>query len=132
MLRRLAEQGLVEHVAYRGAALTATGQTIALDVVSHHRLLKLYLHQALGYPLDEVHAEAERLEHVISDTLEARMAAWLGQPNFDPHGAPIPALDGSLPVRLEFCLTDQPPGTIAQILRCRRNPRCSRPCWPVA
>lgn len=117
MLRRLTDYGLVEHVAYKGAALTATGQTVALEVLRHHRLLELYLHQALGYPLDEVHAEAERLEHVISETLEARMAAWLGQPNFDPHGDPIPALDGSLPVRPELRLTDLVTGTITQIIR---------------
>lgn len=122
MLRRLTDHGLVEHEAYRGAALTAAGQTVALEVVRHHRLLELYLHQALGYPLDEVHAEAERLEHAISETLEARMAAWLGQPNFDPHGAPIPALDGSLPVRPELCLTDLPTGTVVQILRVPEKP----------
>jgi DtxR family Mn-dependent transcriptional regulator len=98
MLRRLTDHGLVEPVAYKGATLTPAGQTVALEILRHHRLLELYLHRALGYPLDEVHAEAERLEHVISETLEARMAAWLGEPSFDPHGDPIPALDGSVPV----------------------------------
>lgn len=117
MLRRLTDHGLVEHVAYKGATLTPAGQTVALEILRHHRLLELYLHRALGYPLDEVHAEAERLEHVISETLEARMAAWLGEPSFDPHGDPIPALDGSVPVRPEICLTDLPTGTVAQIVR---------------
>ncbi|QLG13451.1 metal-dependent transcriptional regulator (plasmid) [Deinococcus sp. D7000] len=117
MLRRLNALGLVEHTAYKGATLTAAGQTVALEVLRHHRLLELYLHRALGYPLDEVHAEAERLEHVISERLEARLAAWLGEPSFDPHGDPIPALDGSVPVRHEVCLTDLPTGTAAQIVR---------------
>lgn len=122
MLRRLHEQGLVEHAPYKGTRLTPEGEAAALEVLRHHRLLELYLHQALGYPLDEVHEEAERLEHVISETLEARMAAWLGQPAFDPHGDPIPGLDGSLPHRPEVTLTTVPVGTVARIVRVPGDP----------
>ena len=75
-------------------------------MVRHHRLIEAYLHRALGYPLDEVHEEAERLEHVISELLEARMADFLGHPTHDPHGDPIPTLDGTLPVREERSLTE--------------------------
>ncbi|WP_293912505.1 metal-dependent transcriptional regulator [Deinococcus sp.] len=117
MLRRLAELGLVEHAAYQGAVLTEGGVRIALEMVRHHRLIEAYLHQALGYPLDEVHDEAERLEHVISELLEARMAAWLGHPTHDPHGDPIPALDGTLPVREERELTRLSPGISAVVAR---------------
>ncbi|MBB5234326.1 metal-dependent transcriptional regulator [Deinococcus budaensis] len=107
MLRKLTELGLVNHAAYRGASLTPAGERVALEVLRHHRLLELYLHRALGYPLDEVHDEAERLEHVISETFEARIAAWLGDPAFDPHGAPIPGLNGELPA-----LDERPLGTL--------------------
>jgi DtxR family transcriptional regulator, Mn-dependent transcriptional regulator len=117
MLRKLAELGLVEHTAYQGAVLTEAGVRIALEMVRHHRLIEAYLHQALGYPLDEVHDEAERLEHVISELLEARMAAWLGHPTHDPHGDPIPALDGTLPEREERELTRLSPGVSAVVAR---------------
>lgn len=122
MLRRLHEQGLVEHAPYKGTRLTPEGEAAALEVLRHHRLLELYLHQALGYPLDEVHEEAERLEHVISETLEARMAAWLGHPAFDPHGDPIPGLDGSVPRRPEVTLTSLPVGMVARIVRVPGDP----------
>ncbi|WP_188964853.1 metal-dependent transcriptional regulator [Deinococcus aquiradiocola] len=108
MLRKLSELGFVTHTAYQGAALTEQGRGLALEVLRHHRLLEAFLHQALGYPLDEVHDEAERLEHVISENFEARMAAWLGHPTHDPHGDPIPALDGSLPSRDETALSQLP------------------------
>lgn len=117
MLRKLTEQGLVDHAPYKGARLTPAGERAALEILRHHRLLELYLHEALGVPLDEVHEEAERLEHVISEKLEARIAAWLGHPTFDPHGDPIPALDGSLPRRREVSLTAAPPGTSVSIVR---------------
>jgi DtxR family transcriptional regulator, Mn-dependent transcriptional regulator len=118
MLRKLAELGFVEHTAYQGAALTVQGRELALEILRHHRLLEAFLHQALGYPLDEVHDEAERLEHVISENFEARMADWLGHPTHDPHGDPIPALDGSLPSRAEVALNLLPPqhwAVVAQI-----------------
>jgi DtxR family Mn-dependent transcriptional regulator len=102
MIKRLAEPAEGEiptilHRPYHGVRLTPRGEKIALEVIRHHRLIELYLVKALGYSWDEVHEEAERLEHVISEKLEARMAAALGNPTFDPHGDPIPALDGTLP-----------------------------------
>lgn len=99
MLKKLAGLGLVEHVNYRGAALTAPGRKIALEVIRHHRLLETYLAEALGVPWDQVHAEAEILEHVLSEELEERIADRLGHPTTDPHGHPIPSKDGSMPHR---------------------------------
>jgi DtxR family Mn-dependent transcriptional regulator len=98
MLKKLASLGLVEHANYRGAHLTEPGRKIALEVIRHHRLLETYLAEALGVPWDEVHAEAEVLEHVLSEELEDRIAARLGNPTVDPHGHPIPAKDGSMPL----------------------------------
>lgn len=96
MLKRLASLGLVNHINYRGAELTGAGRKIALEVIRHHRLLETYLAEALGVPWDEVHAEAEVLEHVLSEELEDRISARLGHPTVDPHGHPIPAKDGSM------------------------------------
>lgn len=92
MAKKLAEMNLVTHEPYRGVTLTEAGRKIALEVVRHHRLVELYLHEALGVPWDRVHAEAEKIEHVLSEDLEARMDAALGHPTVDPHGAPIPSL----------------------------------------
>lgn len=117
MLRKLSEQGLVAHAPYQGANLTAEGQQAALEVLRHHRLLELFLHRALGVPLDEVHEEAERLEHALSERLEARIAAWLGDPTHDPHGDPIPTLAGELPTRAERRLTQLAPGEAATVAR---------------
>ena len=97
MLKKLASLGLVEHVPYRGALLTLEGRRIALEVVRHHRLLETYLAEVMGVPWDEVHDEAEVLEHVLSEKLEDRIAELLGDPSSDPHGHPIPAKDGSMP-----------------------------------
>jgi len=97
MVKRLDDLKLVVHNRYHGISLTAAGRSVALEVIRHHRLLELYLSEALGFDLDEVHAEAERLEHHVSDELEARMERALGFPQFDPHGDPIPARDGQLP-----------------------------------
>jgi DtxR family transcriptional regulator, Mn-dependent transcriptional regulator len=91
MLRKLDELGLISHAPYRGMRLTAQGRRIALEVIRHHRLLESYLAQALGMPWDRVHAEAEVLEHVLSEDLEALIAAKLGHPTVDPHGDPIPS-----------------------------------------
>ncbi len=93
MLKKLGERGLVEHVPYKGVVLTAEGCRVALEVMRHHRLLETYLAEHLGVPWDRVHAEAEALEHVISEDLEARIAAKLGEPTHDPHGDPIPSAD---------------------------------------
>jgi len=90
MVKKLAERGLVEHAPYHGVRLTAQGERVALEVMRHHRLLELYLAEHLGVPWDRVHDEAEALEHVISEDLEARIAAKLGNPTHDPHGDPIP------------------------------------------
>lgn len=117
MLRKLTEQGLVSHAPYQGARLTAEGEQVALEVLRHHRLLELFLHRALGVPLDEVHEEAERLEHALSERLEARIAAWLGDPTHDPHGDPIPTLCGQLPARAERRLSQLAPGDSATVAR---------------
>ncbi len=93
MLKKLADRGLAEHAPYRGVQLTAEGERVALAVMRHHRLLELYLTECLDVPWDRVHEEAEALEHVISEDLEARIAAKLGDPNHDPHGDPIPDAD---------------------------------------
>jgi DtxR family transcriptional regulator, Mn-dependent transcriptional regulator len=90
MLKKLADRGLAEHAPYRGVALTADGERVALEVLRHHRLLELYLAEHLGVPWDRVHEEAEALEHVLSEYLEERIAAKLGHPTHDPHGDPIP------------------------------------------
>jgi DtxR family Mn-dependent transcriptional regulator len=93
MLKRLDELGLITHIPYRGVRLTPDGRRIALEVIRHHRLLESYLSEALGMPWDRVHAEAEVLEHVLSEDLEALIAAKLGHPTVDPHGDPIPSAD---------------------------------------
>ena len=90
MVKKLSERGLVEHVPYKGVKLTPDGERVALEVLRHHRLLELYLAEHLGVPWDRVHEEAESLEHVLSEGLEARIAAKLGNPTHDPHGDPIP------------------------------------------
>ena len=94
MMRRLADQGLITHEPYRGARLTSDGRRAALRTLRRHRILECYLTEVLGYPWDRVHAEAERLEHAASEELVERMAAALGDPAQDPHGAPIPTRDG--------------------------------------
>ncbi|HET7471350.1 MAG TPA: metal-dependent transcriptional regulator [Gemmatimonadales bacterium] len=96
MVKRLSELGLLEHIPYKGVQLTETGRRAALRMVRRHRLIEAYLVQFLGYSWDTVHAEAERLEHAVSDTLVERMAAALGHPVVDPHGDPIPGADGSI------------------------------------
>jgi DtxR family Mn-dependent transcriptional regulator len=90
MVKKLAVLELVEHAPYKGVSLTADGERVALEVIRHHRLLELYLAKTLGVHVDEVHAEADRLEHVISEELEARIDESLGYPTHDPHGEAIP------------------------------------------
>jgi DtxR family Mn-dependent transcriptional regulator len=90
MVKKLSALGLAEHVPYRGVRLTPTGERIALEVIRHHRLLELYLVQTLALDLDAVHTEADRLEHALSEELEARIDEALGHPSHDPHGDPIP------------------------------------------
>ena len=118
-INRCKDANLVDYVSHRGVRLTEAGERIALEVLRHHRLLELYLVQALGYSWDEVHEEAERLEHHISETLEARISAILGHPTIDPHGDPIPRLDGSIPERGLLQLAELPlgaSGTISRLL----------------
>ncbi len=107
MVKRLADLKLVEYERYQGVSLTEPGRKVAVEMLRHHRLLELYLTQALGYSWDEVHDEAELLEHFISEKLEARIAEALGNPNFDPHGAPIPTLEGELPQTESLSLLQQ-------------------------
>lgn len=90
MVKKLAALGLVQHARYRGVALTPAGEQIALEVIRHHRLLEMYLAEKLGLGIDAVHAEADRLEHALSEELEARIDRALGYPTHDPHGHPIP------------------------------------------
>jgi DtxR family Mn-dependent transcriptional regulator len=90
MVKKLAALGLAEHAPYRGVALTEAGERVAIEVIRHHRLLELYLAKTLGVDVEDVHEEADRLEHVISEELEARIDRALGFPTHDPHGDPIP------------------------------------------
>jgi DtxR family transcriptional regulator, Mn-dependent transcriptional regulator len=117
MLQKLAKLELVIYTPYQGVTLTERGQYMALEVLRHHRLLELFLVQELGYSWEEVHAEAEVLEHVISERLEARIAAHLGHPTADPHGDPIPHIDGTLPLCPCQPLADLPLGATGQITR---------------
>jgi DtxR family transcriptional regulator, Mn-dependent transcriptional regulator len=96
MVKKLAELHLVEHEPYRGVRLTEIGRQVALEVLRHHRLVELFLHQALDMPWDQVHAEAERLEHVISEALEDAITTALNNPTVDPHGDPIPSREGEI------------------------------------
>ena len=90
MVKKLDALGLAEHVPYRGVSLTPSGERVALEVIRHHRLLEFYLAETLGLDVEDVHDEADRLEHVISEELEARIDRALGFPTHDPHGDPIP------------------------------------------
>ncbi len=116
MVRRLAAQGLLEHEPYRGARLTAAGRIAALRTLRRHRVLESYLATVLGVPWDDVHAEAEQLEHAASDALIDRMAHALGDPRFDPHGAPIPTRDGVVDETRHMTLADWPLGTRGTVM----------------
>jgi DtxR family Mn-dependent transcriptional regulator len=97
MLKQMKQHELVEYTPYRGVRLTGEGTRVALEMARHHRLLEVFLANTLGFPLEAAHAEAERLEHVMSEEFEARLDAFLGHPCTCPHGAPIPNADGSYP-----------------------------------
>ncbi|HUF38983.1 MAG TPA: metal-dependent transcriptional regulator [Anaerolineales bacterium] len=112
---------LVEYEKHRGVRLTLEGEEVALEILRHHRLLELFLHQILGYSWDKVHAEADRLEHVISEEFEAKIAEVLGDPSHDPHGDPIPQLDLSLPPASQKPLSELRPGQHAAIQRVRNS-----------
>src|SRR5450432_3219814 len=117
MFRRLDELGLITHVPYRGVRLTADGRLIALEVIRHHRLLESYLADVLGMPWDRVHAEAEVLEHVLSDDLEELIAAKLGHPTIDPHGDPIPSVEFDIDEGDTRSLEDLPIGARGRFVR---------------
>jgi len=117
MLQRLSEWKLVTYRPYQGVELTDAGTKIALEVLRHHRLLELYLQEVLGYSWDKVHDEAEQLEHVISEEFEDRIDAALGHPTHDPHGHPIPAKDGTLPVQKDESLWNTDAGQTVCVLR---------------
>jgi DtxR family Mn-dependent transcriptional regulator len=110
MAKRLAELGLVSHEPYHGVRLTDSGEKLALEVIRHHRLLELYLAEALGMPWDRVHDEAEVLEHAISEELSELIAAKLGDPTHDPHGDPIPTRDGHIEEATTRSLAESQPG----------------------
>src|SRR5580698_4665116 len=117
MLQKLSAQQppLVAYKKHHGAKLAKAGKRRALEIIRHHRLLETFLHQILDYPWDEVHQEAERLEHFISERFEERIAAKLGHPEFDPHGHAIPAMDGSLPTQEPQSLSQLRPGQSAKV-----------------
>ena len=116
MVRRLAAQGYLDHVPYRGVQLTDAGRRAALKTIRRHRILESYLSTVLDYAWDRVHDEAERLEHAASDELIERMAAALGHPTSDPHGAPIPTADGTITEPQRRTLADLPIGERARML----------------
>lgn len=117
MFKDFAAAGWVEHVPYRGVRLTPLGERKAMEVIRHHRLLELYLARELGYSWDKVHAEADRLEHVISEEFEDKLDALLGYPTVDPHGDPIPRKDGTVLVRQGRTLAELGDGEVARVLR---------------
>ena len=117
MMKRLSETGLVEHRPYQAIRLTEAGRKIALEIIRHHRLLEVYMAEALGFTWDQVDAEAERLEHVISEEFEDKIDAMLGYPTKDPHGSPIPAKDGSIVSTKHDRLSDMEPGRTVVIRR---------------
>ena len=127
MIRRLAGQGYLTHVPYRGVQLTDLGRRAALRTIRRHRILESYLTRVLGFPWDQVHAEAERLEHAASDDLIERMAAALGNPTSDPHGAPIPTVEGTVDQRHYRRLVDLAVGERATMVQVSdKNPELLR------
>ena len=121
MIKKLAvtDPALLEYQKHRGVILTEAGNKIALEIIRHHRLLELFLHQVLGYPWDEVDEEADRLEHVISEKFEDRISKALGNPQYDPHGDPIPTKELTLPDTSATLLRSLRPGQTATIKRVR-------------
>jgi DtxR family Mn-dependent transcriptional regulator len=119
MLKKLAavEPQLVDYKPYSGVRLTEAGEKIAREVLRHHRLIETYLIEALGFSWHEVHDEADQLEHVISEALEARIAEYLGHPEVDPHGDPIPTLEGELLEDEQVSLNSLEPGQRGQVIR---------------
>ncbi|MGH7645295.1 MAG: metal-dependent transcriptional regulator [Gemmatimonadales bacterium] len=121
MVKRLSEAGLIEHVPYRGVQLTAQGRRAALVMLRRHRILEVYLVDRLGYDWDSVHTEAEHLEHAVSDRLIERMARALGDPPYDPHGAPIPTAGGEIEEAELGSLADAPVGAVVELRQVEDN-----------
>ncbi len=117
MIKKLSLKKLLTHKRYQGVKLTKAGQRIALEVIRHHRLIELYLQEALGVPWDLVHNEAEKWEHVISEDLEERIDKKLGYPISDPHGSPIPKRDGTVIELDSIPLTDLKPGQTGEVAK---------------
>ena len=117
MMRKLSEVGLLEHEPYRGVRLTSQGRRVALEVLRHHRLLELFLAEELGMSWDRVHAEAEVLEHVLSEELEELIAARLGDPTVDPHGDPIPTVELGIKERQTHSLDELTTGDAGCFVR---------------
>ncbi|GIL14877.1 MAG: transcriptional regulator [Chloroflexota bacterium] len=117
MMKKLARAKLARRAPYRGVQLTPRGEKMALEVIRHHRLVELFLTRALGIPWESVHAEAEKIEHVISEDLEDRIAAFLGNPTRDPHGDPIPTQDGRVERLALVSLLELAPGQTATVQR---------------
>ncbi len=115
MIKKLAATDLVHYEPYQGVQLTAAGRRIALEVIRHHRLVELYLAEALGLPWDRVHDEADKWEHVLSEDVEARMDEVLGYPQVDPHGSPIPSSEGKIIVPQQQKLQELETGVSAVI-----------------
>ena len=115
MVKRLSEQGLLEHIPYKGVQLTPDGRRAALRMLRRHRLIEAYLVAFLGYTWDTVHDEAERLEHAVSDTLVDRMATVLGHPTVDPHGDPIPTSEGDILELASTPLAEVPAGATVEV-----------------
>lgn len=121
MAQRLVTAGLIDYERYKGVLLTATGEMVALKMVRRHRLIELYLVNELGYALQDVHDEAEKLEHAVSDKFVEAIAVKLGHPELDPHGEPIPSQDGTIVDREITPLVDWPLNTGAVVSRIKAD-----------
>jgi len=123
MIQKLAETDppLLDYRKHHGVQLTLEGERVALEIIRHHRLLEMFLHETLGYSWDEVHEEADRLEHVISEEMEERIAISLGNPQHDPHGDPIPSRDLQMPQSSDLTLSQLRPPQKAQVNRVSDN-----------
>ena len=126
MVRKLSDVGLVEHEPYHGVRLTAQGRRVALEVLRHHRLIELFLSEELGMSWDRVHAEAEVLEHVLSEDLEQLIAARLGDPTVDPHGDPIPTVEFGIDEPAARSLDELPLGASGRLVRVSDDPEMLR------
>lgn len=127
MFKKLSGMKLIVHESYKGAVLSPAGKKVALEILRHHRLLELYLKEVMGYSWDEVHDEAEKLEHHISEQFEDRIAELLDHPTYDPHGDPIPTKDGIMPEKATLALNEAEIKTLYMVGRVRdQNPELLR------